>query len=237
MSRPGPVTAVLLAAGAGERAGADLPKQFLQVGDRPMVSRALNALASADQVESVVVVLPADRPPFIEEELNQPKVTSLTVGGATRQASLAEGLICIPDETSVVVVHDAARPLVTSSVIDRVLDGLDEEFLGAISAIRLDDALKEVTEGGEVVASLPRRSLYRAQTPQAFDRSALEDSLARADAEGRVCEDCSEMLIRSGYRVRFVPGEAWNLKITTMADFHLAETLLAGRPGAGSISR
>lgn len=229
MTFRGTATAVLLAAGAGERAGGDLPKQFLQLGDRPMMSHSLAALAGADEVASIVVVLPSERPSFIEDELNHEKITSIAEGGPTRQASLAEGLICIPDEASVVLVHDAARPLLTTGLTSRVLNGLSDHFDGAISAIRMEDALKEVTGVGEVVRGLPRRGLWRAQTPQAFERSALEDSLSRADAEGRVCEDCSEMLVRSGYRIRAVPGEVSNLKVTTMADLKLAETLLGAR--------
>ena len=237
MISPGPVTAVLLAAGLGERAGSDLPKQFLELGDRPMISHSLAALAATDLITSIVVVLPAERPSFVEDELQIEKVTAITDGGPSRQASLAEGLICIPDEASIVLVHDAARPLISTGLARRVIAGLDDQFQGSISAIRMEDALKEVTDEGEVVGGLPRRGKWRAQTPQVFERAALEESLSRADAEGRICEDCSEMLVRGGYRVRVVPGDASNIKVTTMADLNLAERLLAARLPSEDISR
>jgi 2-C-methyl-D-erythritol 4-phosphate cytidylyltransferase len=93
----------------------------------------------------------------------------------------------------------------------------------------MEDALKEVTDEGEVVGGVPRRGKWRAQTPQVFERAALEESLSKADAQGRVCEDCSEMLVRAGYRVRVIAGDASNIKVTTTADLNLAEKLLAAR--------
>jgi 2-C-methyl-D-erythritol 4-phosphate cytidylyltransferase len=230
MSRPeGRVTAVLLAAGRGDRAGGEVPKQFLEIARRPMLAHSLSALAASDSVDAIVVVLPEQRPSFIEDELKIPKIASLTVGAETRQGSLAEGLVCLPGETTVVLVHDAARPLLTTALIDRVQGGLDESFDGAICALPVDDALKEVTLDGEIVGNLPRRGAWRAQTPQVFSRGPLEEALALADAEQRVCDDCSEMLLRAGFRVRAVKGEPWNLKVTTKADLNLAEAILLSR--------
>jgi 2-C-methyl-D-erythritol 4-phosphate cytidylyltransferase len=232
MSRPeGRVSAVLLAGGRGDRAGGDVPKQFLDIAGRPMLSHSLTALVASDLISSVVVVLPEDRPSFIEDDLKQAKIASITVGGETRQASLAEGLVCLPEDTSVVLVHDAARPLITQGLVNRILAALDDSLDGVICALPLDDALKEVTLDGEVVGNLPRRGAWRAQTPQVFSRSALEEALALADAEQRICDDCSEMLIRAGFRVRAVSGEPWNLKVTTKADLNLAERILLSRGG------
>jgi 2-C-methyl-D-erythritol 4-phosphate cytidylyltransferase len=233
MIRPsGRVTAVLLAAGSGDRAGGDVPKQFLDLAGQPMLAHPLGALSASESIASIVVVLPEARPPFIEEELKLPKITSLAVGGATRQASLAEGLVCLPEDSSIVLVHDAARPLLTTGLIERVLDGLEESVDGAICAVPLDDALKEVTADGEVVGNLPRRGAWRAQTPQVFSRKSLDEALALADSEQRICDDCSEMLIRAGFRVRAVKGEPWNIKVTTKADLNLAEKILMSRTRA-----
>ena len=230
MSPPeGRVTAVVLAAGRGDRAGSEVPKQFLEIARRPMLAHSLSALSASDSVDAIVVVLPEQRPSFIEEELKIPKIASVTDGAETRQGSLAEGLVCLPEGTSVVLVHDAARPLLTKALIDRVLGGLDEFFDGAICALPVDDALKEVTIDEEVVGNLPRRGAWRAQTPQVFSRRPLEEALALADAEQRVCDDCSEMLLRAGFRVRAVMGEPWNLKVTTKADLNFAEAILLSR--------
>ena len=221
-------TAVVLAGGSGERVGSDVPKQFLDLAGRPMIVHCLLAFERAPEVGAVVVVLPAERPPIVLDALWTPKVVSVTIGGPTRQASLSEGLICLPDETEIVAVHDAARPLVQPALVARVLAGIDDSHDGAVPGVPVDDALKEVTSDGLVVGRRARVGLWRAQTPQAFRREALEDALARADAEGVVCEDCAEMAVRAGYRVRLVPGDPANLKATRRDDLPVLEALLAG---------
>ncbi len=171
-----------------------------------------------------------------------PKVSSVVTGGETRQQSLAKGVSGLPAEASVVLVHDAARPLVRPALIERVLDALDEDHAGAIPAIPLEDAVKEVSEEGELLDSRDRLGLWRAQTPQAFFRGALEDALARSLADGVVHDDCSALAIRAGYRVRVVMGEPSNLKATRPEDLVLCETLLrawddpSGAAGASSTS-
>lgn len=229
------VTAILLAGGSGKRIGG-VPKQFLDVGGRPMLVHSLLALEATARVSAVVVVLPEVSPPFVGEAIALPKVRSVAIGGSTRQASLGEGLICIPDETAVVLVQDAARPLLTPGLVDRVLDGFDGSCEGVVCAIPVDDALKSVSLADQtVLESRSRSSLWRAQTPQAFLRACLEDSLARADARGLASEDCSEMAVRAGYKVRVVRGDRGNLKVTEQEDLRLCEALLAGpRPGSGT---
>ncbi|MGH2721933.1 MAG: 2-C-methyl-D-erythritol 4-phosphate cytidylyltransferase [Actinomycetota bacterium] len=221
-------TAVLLAGGSGERIGGDVPKQFLDLAGRPMIAHALAAFERSADVGAVVVVLPVEPPPLAVNALWTPKVVSVTTGGVTRQASLSEGLICLPDETEIVLVHDAARPLVQPALIARVLGGIDDDHDGAVPGIPVDDALKEVTADGLVVGRRPRAGLWRAQTPQGFRREVLEDALARADAQGVVCEDCADMAVRAGYRVRVVPGDPANVKATRREDLTLLEALLAG---------
>jgi 2-C-methyl-D-erythritol 4-phosphate cytidylyltransferase len=221
------VTAVVLAGGSGERLGSTVPKQFIDLGGRPVLTHALLAFEATDEVDATVVVLPDERPAFIDRELLLPKITSVTAGGPTRQASLGEGLICLPDETDVVLVHDAARPLVEPALIRRVIDGIDASHDGAIPAVPVADALKEVTAEGLVVGRRPRVGVWRAQTPQGFRRECIEDALARADSDGVVCEDCSEMAVRAGYRVQVVAGDPRNLKVTRKEDLRLIEALLA----------
>lgn len=218
------VTAVLLAAGSGERAGGRA-KQFLDLAGRPMVAHSLEAMEACPDIEAVVLVVPSSS----DMHYSTPKVCSNAAGGPTRQASLSEGIVCLPDETSMVLVHDAARPLTTPELFTRVIKAVDESVQGAVSAMPLEDALKEVSESGEVIAHRSRIGMWRAQTPQAFEREALEDSLARADATGLVADDCSQMLLAAGYKVRVVPGEPWNLKVTTLDDFRLCESILKAR--------
>lgn len=224
------VAAVLLGGGTGDRVGASLPKQFLDLGGKPLLLHSLEALRSCPRIDAVVVVLPATRPPRIDEELSAASVIAVVDGGPTRQASLVEGLSALPSENEVVVVHDAARPLVTPAIIVRVLEVVGGRVHGAVPALAVDEALKEVSSTSEILGSRSRAGLRRAQTPQAFLRDALEDSLARADAEGVVCEDCSEMLTRAGYKVLAVEGDPMNLKVTYPEDLAICEAILsAGR--------
>ncbi|MGH2768224.1 MAG: 2-C-methyl-D-erythritol 2,4-cyclodiphosphate synthase, partial [Actinomycetota bacterium] len=138
-----------------------------------------------------------------------------------------------------VMVHDAARPLLSSELVGRVLEALERGGAdGVVCAIPLEDAIKEVSEQHGIARSAPREGLWRAQTPQAFRRDCLEDALARAEADGFVAADCSELATRAGHRVTVVEGDPWNLKVTRPEDLALCETILTvraasvGDPGA-----
>jgi 2-C-methyl-D-erythritol 4-phosphate cytidylyltransferase len=204
-----------------------LLKQFMDLSGKPVLIHSLNVIESAQEIDAAVLVLPQDRPRFIDQEIDQPKVCSITGGGPTRQASLSQGLVCLPDETDIVVVHDAARPLASPALFGSVVNGIRQGFHGCVAALTMDDAVKEVSSSGEIHGSRSKTGLWRAQTPQAFLRSPLEDALTRADAEGIEAEDCSELLIRAGYRVSVVEGEVSNLKVTRPKDLWLCESILA----------
>jgi 2-C-methyl-D-erythritol 4-phosphate cytidylyltransferase len=232
------VAAIILAAGRGDRVGGQTPKQFLDLGGHLLMQHSLLAFESCDRVDSIVLVLPRDRPRRADQAADLPKVIAVTNGGETRQASVGQGLICIPGDASVVVVHDAARPLVREPLIRKVADALTQDWDGVAAAVEVEDALKEVSSEGELLGARPRAGLWRAQTPQVFRREALEESLARADAEGASYEDCSEMVRRAGYRVRVVEGDPSNLKVTRRADLALCESILAAWvPGRDSSGR
>jgi len=205
------------------RVGAEERKQFLDLAGRPMLDHSLIAFEKAKAVDTVIVVLPADSHVKLTEF---PKVQSTTTGGPTRQASLGEGLVCLADSTEIVVVHDAARPLVSPQLIDEVVAAVAAPFDGALAAIPVDDALREADSSMQMIRAASRSSLYRAQTPQAFTRACIEESLHRAQAEGHEGEDCSELALRAGFKVKVVTGDPINMKITRRSDLALAEALL-----------
>lgn len=223
------VTAVVLAAGTGQRVGSDIPKQFLPLGDRPMIGHSLAVLESCREVAAVVAVLPPDSgatEPNLEEF---GKLVARIAGGTTRQESLAHGLARLPDGTEVVLVHDAARPLLDQRLISDLLAALDGTCDGVIPAIPVEDTLKKVSENLMVEGELDRRNVWRVQTPQLFQREALQDALDQAIGSGLESTDCSQMLTAAGYRVRVVEGDPLNFKVTRAADLWLAEQVLASR--------
>ena len=223
------VTAVVLAAGSGQRVGSDIPKQFLALGDRPMIGHSLAVLESCEQVKAVVAVLPPDSgatEPNLEEF---GKLVARVPGGASRQESLAHGLARVPEDTEAVMVHDAARPLLDQRLIDDLLAALDATCDGVIPAIPLEDTIKKVSDDLMVEGELDRRGVWRVQTPQLFHREALQDALDQAIDSDLESTDCSQMLTAAGYRVRVVEGDPLNFKVTRAADLWLAEQVLASR--------
>lgn len=227
------VTAVVLAAGSGERVGSDIPKQFLPLGDRPMVTLSLAAFEGCEQVQAVLLALPADGG-GVELSLGEfSKLAAPVSGGPSRQDSLARALARLPDATEAVLVHDAARPLVDQKLIADLLAALDDSCEGVIPAIPVEDTIKRVSEERLVEQELDRRGVWRVQTPQLFRRAALEDALSKAIASGMQSTDCSQMLTAAGYRVRVVEGDPLNFKVTRAADLWLAEQVLGARLEGG----
>lgn len=222
------VTAVVLAAGSGRRVGSDIPKQFLDLGGKPMIFRCLDVFEACPMVQAVVVALPAGDESRRPDLSGHTKVTSVVAGGQTRQASLGKALSHLPRSAGTVLVHDAARPLVDQPLILSLLAALDG-CDGAIPAIPLEDTVKRVAEDRTVESEVDREGIWRVQTPQVFRRAALEDSLAKAVESGLESTDCSQMLTRAGYTVRVVEGDPLNFKVTRAADLWLAEQILLSR--------
>jgi 2-C-methyl-D-erythritol 4-phosphate cytidylyltransferase len=208
-----------------------VPKPFLNLAGRRVVDYSLAALGDAPSVGSIVVVVPEGLRNALEGDLlAMPKVLTVVAGGPSRQGSLALGLAAVArvaPAAGVVAVHDAARPLVTPRIVEAVVGAVAGEFDGAIAAIPLDDAVKEVGDAGAILGLRSRVGLWRAQTPQAFRRDCIEASVKQAVADGLACDDCSEMATRAGYRVRVVVGSVRNMKITRPGDIELCEALLA----------
>lgn len=216
--------AILVAAGAGERLGLDRPKAFAPLKGRPLLAESLERLDLSDWVDAIVVVAPPgwEEPAIIlSEELVTSKVAAVVTGGATRADSVRIGVSEVPADALVVLVHDAARPLVTDDVIGRLLGALGEGADGAVPGLPLHDTVKRVDRGW-VGETLPRDTLVASQTPQAF----VAGSLRRALAPGDDATDCAALVEASGGRVRVVEGDPRLLKVTTTADLELVESWL-----------
>ena len=218
------VWAVLVAAGQGERFGGDRPKAFAKLGGRPLLAESLERLDRSDWVESIVIVAPLDweEPSIlVAEEIAAGKVRSAVTGGVTRADSVRAGLEDVPEEAAVVLVHDAARPILPEEVVGRVVEGLEEGWDAVAPGLRIADTVKRA-EGDEVSETVDRSGLVAVQTPQAFVAGALR----RAHAHGGQATDCAGLVEAAGGRVRIVAGDPRLLKVTTPADLDFAEALL-----------
>jgi len=215
------VWAVLAAAGSGERLGGRQPKAFVRLGDLPLLGESLRRLEASDWVDAIVIAVPAgwEEPAILlAEELGAGKVSICVPGGATRAESVARGLAEVPLDVDVILVHDAARPLVTDGIIERVLTPLAEGWDGVVPGLPLADTVKRVRRD-QVVETIPREDLVVVQTPQAFPASVLRAALA-VDM-GAAASDCSALVEARGGRVKVVPGDPRLLKVTTPDDLEL----------------
>jgi 2-C-methyl-D-erythritol 4-phosphate cytidylyltransferase len=218
------VWAVLVAAGRGERLGSDRPKAFAGLAGRPLLAESLERLERSDWVEAIVVVASEgwEEPVILlSEELGAGKVHAAVTGGETRADSVRAGVAEVPEEAAVVLVHDAARPLLAADVIERVVGALGDGWDGAVPALPVADTVKRVS-GSEVVETLERSELVAVQTPQAF----LADVLRRAVAGGGEASDCAALVEAAGGRVRWVEGDPRLLKVTTRDDLELVSSWL-----------
>lgn len=220
------VGVIIVAAGAGVRAGSGEPKQFRSIHGVPLLLRALRPFTSHPDVGRVTVVLPvglADRPPEWLGKLRGERLAFAT-GGVTRTDSVRAGLSALASDVRIVLVHDAARPFVGRETIDAVI-ACARSGVGAIAAVPVSDTIKEVGEGARVARTVPRAALWRAQTPQGFPRAMIEQAYARLGPDDPPPTDDAELCERAGFPVDVVPDSAYNLKLTTADDFRIAEAI------------
>jgi 2-C-methyl-D-erythritol 4-phosphate cytidylyltransferase len=221
------VCAVLVAAGRGERFGGDRPKAFAKLRGRVMLAESLERLERSDWIEAIVIVAPVEweEPSILlAEELSAGKVSSCVPGGVTRADSVRAGVAEVPVDVPVILVHDAARPLLPEAVIERVITALGDGWDGAVPALPVADTIKRAGQDGAVLETLDRSGLVVVQTPQAFASAALRSALVGDISE---VTDCAGLVEAAGGRVRIVEGDPRLLKVTTPADLALVETLLA----------
>lgn len=225
---PRDVGVVIVAGGSSTRTGGEELKQFRWVAGKPMLLHSVQTFMAHPNVGMVVCVLPreyaGDPPPW----LFQCDVDRLlvSVGGRSRSESVANGLDDLPDDAEIVLVHDAARPLVGMQTIERVIDSV-RAGAPAIAALPVVDTLKETSSDGAIVRTVDRSALWRAQTPQGFPRAMLVEAHRRARAEHVTATDDAALCERLGHVVRVVRGSERALKVTDAGDFARVEALYA----------
>jgi 2-C-methyl-D-erythritol 4-phosphate cytidylyltransferase len=220
--------ALIVAAGSGERLGAEAPKAFVPLAGRPMLHWSIEALSGVPEVEQIVVALPPH--PVEIGGLGLDVAIETVRGGASRSASVKNALEAAGDDETV-LVHDAARPLVTTELARSVIDALrtDPDAAGAIAATPVTDTIKRAGSDRRVRETLDRGELWSVQTPQVFRREALARALACAPELLAAATDDAWLIEREGGRVLVVSSGVENLKVTTALDLRVAELLLRER--------
>jgi 2-C-methyl-D-erythritol 4-phosphate cytidylyltransferase len=222
------VWAILVAAGRGERLGLDRPKAFANLGDEPLLAEPLRRLESCPWVDAIVLVAPPgwEEPAILlAEEEGCGKVRSCVAGGETRSDSVRAGLAEVGEDAVVVLVHDAARPLVSDLVVERVLAPLSEGWDGAVPGLPVGDTLKRVGSDGGTEETVARDGLWAVQTPQAFAADVLRRALASDQLSQAT--DCAGHVEAAGGRVKVVEGDPRLLKVTSEADLETVAGWLA----------
>jgi 2-C-methyl-D-erythritol 4-phosphate cytidylyltransferase / 2-C-methyl-D-erythritol 2,4-cyclodiphosphate synthase len=225
------VSAIIAAGGRGTRFGSGQPKQLLPLGGRPILQRSVEAFTRSAAIDQVIVAVPpeliAHPPAYLA---NGGSHLVLVEGGARRQDSVARAFARIDSHADVVVIHDAARPLVTDDLIRRTIDAAVQHG-AAIAAVPARDTFKRAGADRMIAATLAREEIFLAQTPQAFRTDVLRAALTRAP-HGIDATDEAMLAEQAGHRVWLVDGDPRNLKITTPDDLAMAESFL----GAGAVS-
>lgn len=223
------VTAIIAAGGLGKRFGNCVKKQFLELAGQPVLYHSLYRFEECKLVSDIVLVLPEDELDSYKKKIKKEgrfnKIIHIVPGGRHRQDSVYNAFNIISEETDIVVVHDAARPLISSGLIESTINEAVNQGC-AICAVRVKDTVKKSGFNNHIESTLDRESLYFAQTPQAFRYEIIKKAYENAIADNFLGTDESSLVERIGYKPSIVHGSIYNIKITEPADINLAETYL-----------
>lgn len=222
-------TAIFPAAGASRRMGAGTNKIFLELCGESVLVRTLKTFSQSERINFLIVV--TNEVETVTEILKATpnlKPFAVTAGGSERQYSIANGLKLVPAETKTILVHDAARPLVTLETIEKVIDAA-EKFGGAIAAVPEKNTIKIINAEGFVKSTPPRADLVAVQTPQGFSKEILMRAYEQAAQDNFLGTDDASLVERIGGKIKIVPDSYKNIKITTPEDIKIAETFLEAK--------
>lgn len=227
---------IIPAAGKGVRFGSEQPKQYAMLCGIPVIAHTINSALDVPHVSAIVVAVDAEHEEQMHEligrYINSPLVC-VVIGGASRQDSVYAALKHNElDPTSIVLVHDAARPLASRELWDSVVDGASTHG-ACIPVAPVTDTLKKLNSDGFVAGTVDRSLYGRAQTPQGFSTRLLRRAFEHAYQQGSVGTDCSALVEALGEPVKVVDGDHQNIKITSKSDLYMAESLVQGRSSQG----
>ena len=223
---------VVPAAGSARRMGATVPKQYLALAGRTVIEWSLAPFLAHARTTAVVVVLAEQDRRWPQTSVAGAAKIATTVGGAERMDSVLAGLRALQDRAAPddwVLVHDAARPCLSATDLDRLLNEVDDDAVGGLLAVPVVDTLKRADDGGRVSQTVPREKLWRALTPQMFRHAVLRRAIENAQARGVAVTDEAQAVEALGLQPRLVAGDADNIKITLPEDLPRAERILNSR--------
>lgn len=222
------VCAIIAAAGRGERLGGPLPKQFVEIDQKPILVYTVEKFCQSELIDSIVMVVPEDWRELVEQRIitqfGLTKISHIVTGGSTRQASIANALATIDKNIETVVIHDAVRPLISQDLLHKVIEK-GKETGAAVVAVPIYDSIKKVTNL-QIVQTLARESAWLIQTPQVFQRELIVKAYRLATLHGIVAADDSALVECLNYPIQVVEGSRINIKITMPEDLTLAKVLL-----------
>ena len=222
------VTVIFPAAGLSRRMKINTNKNFLELGGESVLLRTLKTFSKSARVKNLIVVVAENEIAEVEKILSAEKNLKpykIVVGGSERQYSIANGLKFLPEDTEIILVHDAARPLISQTVIENVIDAA-EKFGGAIAAVPAKNTIKFVDAENFVKSTPPRSELVEVQTPQGFKKDILLRAYKKAEEENFLGTDDASLVERLGEKIKIVASDYKNIKITTPEDLKIAEAIL-----------
>lgn len=227
-------SAVIAAAGQGKRFGDGLQKQFLPLLGKPVLAYSVETISTSDLIGEIIIVVPDDCAGSVKADIvdkfSISKVAKIIPGGPERQDSVMNGFNALSGNPDVVVVHDGARPLVSLDLLEEVIREASLSG-GALAALPSNDTIKRSSTSMHVEDTVPRDALWFAQTPQAFRYDILKNAFTKASDDGFTGTDESQLVERTGVKVKIVKGSPYNIKITTPEDLRLGELILKMRQG------
>jgi len=218
------ISAIIPAAGSGERFGGK--KQLKNLDGRPLLYHTLQPFVQSTLINEIVVVVPEGDVDQLDRELKSfisSKPIKIVAGGSSRQISVHNGLAVADESSEVICVHDAVRPFASKDLIEKAVTACKDHD-GVIVALSSTDTIKRVMED-QILETIPREKIWRAQTPQVFSKAALQEALELAKSEDIQGTDEAALLERIGYQIGFVEGSPMNIKITTEEDWVFAEAI------------
>jgi 2-C-methyl-D-erythritol 4-phosphate cytidylyltransferase len=222
------VCAIIAAAGHGDRIASPIPKQFLEIENKPIVVHTLEKFCQCELIDRIIIVVPKDWYRHIVENIIEKysilKINKIVIGGATRQESVYRAIEAVSEDIVTVVIHDAVRPFVTLNLLRKVIKK-GKETGAAVLAVPAHESIKKVS-GKQIKYSIKRDSIWLVQTPQVFKKDLILNAYQQAFFNCITAADDSELVEYLGYPIDVVEGSRTNIKITTQEDLDLAEIIV-----------